>query len=106
MIDPRIVVAGTLWITGLAVVLAALSWANWEAKTGGERLRAALERPAIRRAIDGGLALFCVGLAVGAEQWWERALWGLLGAVWVALMAWPSRRPSVPTPNGDTGQPQ
>lgn len=106
MIDLRIVVAGTLWITGLAVVLAALSWANWEAKTGGERLRAALERPAIRRAIDGGLALFCVGLAVGAEQWWERALWGLLAVAWIALMVWPVRRPSVPTPNGDTGQPQ
>lgn len=106
MIDLRTVVAGTLWVTGLAVVLAALSWANWEAKTGGERLRAALERPAIRRAIDGGLALFCTGLAVGAGRWWERALWGLLAAVWVALMVWPARRPSGPTPGTDTEHPQ
>ncbi len=88
MIDLRMVASGALWILGLAVILAALSWGNWEAKVSRSRLREALARPHLQCTISAGLALFCVGLALGANRWWERALWAVLGAFWLVQMAW------------------
>lgn len=88
MIDLPSIAANSLWILGLAVVLAALSWANWEAKTARGRLRQALATPSIGRALDFGLALFCAGLAGVARPGWERALWGALAVLWLARMFW------------------
>jgi len=87
VIDVWGVVANSLWILGLTVLLACLSWANWAAASEGQRLRAVLARPAVGRAVDAGLLLFCAGLAATARSWWERALWCLL-ALWWAVQAW------------------
>ena len=75
------VAANLLWILGLSLVLAALSWANWAARTSRTRLRSGLARPSIRRALDLGLALFCTGLATTAHRGWEKALWALTALV-------------------------
>ena len=76
MIDLWHVVSNSIWIAGLAMLLAALSWARWIGENQGRR------RP--RLALNLGLALFCAGLAATGRGWWERVLWGLLSAVWVA----------------------
>lgn len=91
MIDVWGVAANSLWVLGLAVVLAALSWANWAAKTAGTRLRHVLARPPIRRALDFGLALFCAGLAATADPWWQQALWAALSVAWIVQILWPTR---------------
>jgi hypothetical protein len=88
MIDLRSVFSGALWILGLAVILAALSWGNWEAKVSRSRLREALARPHLQCAIGAGFALFCAGLALAANRWWERMIWVVLGAFWLFQMAW------------------
>lgn len=87
MIDVWAVIANSLWILGLAALLATLSWSHWIASVEDARFRAVLRRPQIQRAIDGGLALFCIGLAATSRTWWERILWGLLATAWVA-QAW------------------
>jgi len=87
VIDIWGVIANSLWILGLAVLLAALSWARWIAQTEQSRLRIVLKRPPIQIALDAGLFLFCAGLAATGRAWWERVLWGLLAAAWV-VQAW------------------
>lgn len=91
MIDVWGILANSLWILGLAVLLAALSWAHWAASVEKVRFRAVLGRPRVQRVLNLGLALFCAGLAVTGRVWWERVLWGLLAAVW-AVQAWMTDR--------------
>jgi len=89
MIDFRSVAANALWILGLALILAALSWARWIAVRENVRFRVALRYPGVARALDGGLMLFCAGLAATARIGWERVLWGVLavGFLVIALMS-------------------
>lgn len=82
MIDIFSLAANALWILGLAVLLAVLSWARWEARSEQVRFRQVLARPPIQVGLDLGLLLFCVGLSATARAWWERVLWGLLGIAW------------------------
>ncbi|MEA3375251.1 MAG: hypothetical protein U9R72_03505 [Chloroflexota bacterium] len=83
MIDVWGVVANGLWVLGLAVVLAGLSWAHWLATVEGARFRDVLGRTGMRRVTDGGLALFCTGVAATSRVWWQRGLWALLALAWV-----------------------
>lgn len=78
MIDFWGVIANSLWILGLALLLATLSWSSWIASVEKVRLRAVLARPGVQRVLNVGLALFCAGLASTGRAWWERVLWGLL----------------------------
>jgi hypothetical protein len=87
MIDVWGVAANSLWILGLSVLLATLSWASWAASEEKVRFRVALARPGIQQALNLGLFLFCAGLAATGRAWWERVLWGLLAAAWV-VQAW------------------
>ncbi len=96
MIDVWSVLTNSLWILGLAILLAVLSWAHWGASLEGVRFRTALGRPEARRVVDLGLVLFCAGLAASNRTWWERILWGLLGVVWLVqglLKAYPHSSP-------------
>jgi hypothetical protein len=94
LIDWRLVGFSALWILGLAVVLAALSYADYAAGQGRLRLRAVLARPHQQMAINAGLALFCLGLLGSARAWWESALWAVLAAAfaWQAWHAWRRRQ--------------
>ena len=92
MIDFRSVAANALWILGLALILAALSWARWVAARENVRFRVALRYPGVARALDGGLMLFCAGLAATARTGWEQVLWGVLAAVWALLAIGLGRR--------------
>jgi hypothetical protein len=91
MIDVWSVAANGLWVVGLSILLAALSWTAWAATAGGDRLRIVIVRSPIRLCIDVGFLLFCSGLAATARTWWERLLWGGLTAAW-GVQIWISRR--------------
>lgn len=56
MIDVWAVVANGLWVVGLAVALAAWSWASWAANVEGARTRQVPGRPRLQRWVDVGLA--------------------------------------------------
>ena len=91
MIDWYSVGFGALWILGLGLVTAALSFANYLASQQKRRFRQALEMPACRIMIDLGLVFFCVGLAGGVSAVWERLLWAVLALVF-ALQTWQARK--------------
>jgi hypothetical protein len=78
MIDLWLVLSNGLWLAGLALLLAAVSWAWWAAGVDGVRFGAALARPPARWASALGVIGVCAGLAATGASWWERALWAAL----------------------------
>jgi hypothetical protein len=90
VIDIWGVIANSLWVLGLAVLLATLSWARWVAGTEESRFSDRLKQPQTRQALNLGLFLFCAGLAMTGRAWWERVLWGLLAAAWLSQV-WTAR---------------
>jgi hypothetical protein len=98
MIDLWFVASNSLWILGLSILLAVLSWASWAASLsedarGMPAFRAALARPGAQRAAWLGAALFCAGMAATGRGWWERVLWGALALIGLARAAFPGRLP-------------
>ena len=96
MIDWFGVFHNALWIVGLAVVLAALSYADWRRRLATPRrsFRQALAEPGFQATASLGFALFCAGLALGSTQWWQIAAWVALGLVfaWLGLTGWRQAR--------------
>ena len=94
MIDWLALAFSALWILGLALVLATLSFASYQAHEERVRLRQALSQPRFSVPISVGLLLVCVGMSYGAQPLWQRFLWLLLAAAF-AYDAWTSwrRRP-------------
>lgn len=79
--------ANSLWIIALSLLLAILSYTRWEAVQKGERLRDRLNQPQRSLLLNLAGALFCVGLAVTSQRWWEIALWLLLFVLFL-LQGW------------------
>jgi CHASE2 domain-containing sensor protein len=77
MIDPWGVFRNLLWIAGLAVGLATLSVAEYQANEE-VRLRQKLAEPASQFLLSSAIALACLGLFLSGRFWWERAIFGLL----------------------------
>ena len=78
-------VHNALWVSGLAVGLAALSVASYQVRLEEVRLRQKLNEPGFQLAVATGALLFCLGLCLGGRSWWEQAIWGLLAVVFAAL---------------------
>jgi hypothetical protein len=85
MIDWLNVAFNALWIVGLSVALAALSYASWEASIFQEKFAVRLRRPAIQVALAAAGLLFCLGLAGTADAAWKSVLWLALGAGFLYL---------------------
>lgn len=81
MIDWFGVFHNALWIFGFAIVLAALSYADWRRRLAVPRVsfRHALAEPGFQAAVSLGFTLFCAGLALGGAVWWQIAAWAALG---------------------------
>ena len=91
MIDWYSVGFGALWILGLGLVVAALSFANYLAGQHKWRFKQALEMPACRIMLHLGLVFFCLGWAGGVSAVWERLLWAVLALIFV-VQAWQARK--------------
>ena len=87
MIDWVLVGFGALWILGLGVALAALSYANYLAGQDKRPFVQVLSLPGYQIVINLGLALFCTGWAGSVSTGWERLLWIVL-ALLFAWQAW------------------
>ena len=85
-------VGNALWICGLAVCLAALSVAHYQARTGKDRLRHRLEQPEHQLAFAAGMTLFCAGLLLCSGTWWQKGIWGLGAVVFIGWAACSWRR--------------
>jgi len=94
MIDLFNLAANSLWIFALALVLATLSFARWGARMEGEKLKTVLNRAAWGNSLNLAGIIFCAGLALTTEVWWEQLLWVILGTLFLLQigMLWWSKR--------------
>ena len=90
MIDWPGLASNSLWILGLAIILAALGYHDWLAHYTGERLRDLLASPIWRRSFFGGMLLTCLGLALIERAWWAKFLWAGLAVAcaWEGIELW------------------
>jgi len=79
VIDIWGVVFNSLWIFGLAILLAIWSFGRYAAHKSGVRTRDKLREPRYAIGIDVGLLLFIAGMVATEERLWGRLLWGALG---------------------------
>lgn len=76
MIDWGLVLANTIWLAGLAIMLAAFSMAGYSPLAVLRNVWAGI-----------GFLLFCTGMALTAGSWIEQLLWVLLAGCIVFLLA-------------------
>lgn len=67
----------SFWILGLALLLAALSYQQWQAQQTQTRLRERLNDPLFIRAFWLGFILISIGLAGTSGRTWETAIWSI-----------------------------
>jgi len=91
MIDWYSVSFDALWIFGLGLVVATLSFANYLAGQEKWRFGQALRLPTGRIMIDLGLIFFCVGLTGSIGGTWERVVWAVLALIF-AMRTWQDRK--------------
>jgi len=75
--------ANSLWILALALALSVFSFARWEAKAKGVRLKDEINHPKWQISLNLAGVLFCGGLAATTSQNWERILWGVIGMLFM-----------------------
>ena len=83
MIDWWNVLTHALWIVGLAVALAALSYTDWTSSRAGEGFVSTLKHVVQDPVFLLGLVLACLGAGLSVAVWWRRVLWFALGAALV-----------------------
>jgi hypothetical protein len=98
MIDWINVAFNALWISGLAILLAAVSYHRWLTWEQDATFRELMSRRSWKLPFAGGMLLVCGGIAAGiAERGWERAIWTGLGAFYGYQLMLVLRRPDKPT---------
>lgn len=110
MIDWVNVFFNALWVLGAAVILAALSFYQYDAQRRRERLRVRLAAPDFQAWLSVGLVLISLSLALIGPRWWERVLWALLCAMsawqfWIAWRQWKAEQVTDPLPKIETVEP-
>ena len=89
MIDWYNLFANALWILALALALATISFARWGARMEGEKLKTVLNRAAWGNSLNLAGMIFCAGLALTTEVWWEQLLWAILGVLFLLQVVVP-----------------
>jgi hypothetical protein len=90
MVDWFGLLANGLWILGLAVLLAAVSYHAWEAEVRGRPLREQLGGDQFGWVAWLSLVLVGLGLALTSDRVWEMVIWGVfvLAAGYYGVKSW------------------
>ena len=78
LIDLRLVAFTSLWIIGLAIILAAFGFVHYYVQTESRRSIEIIKQPIYQVVISTGLMLFCIGISGSSDNWWEIIVWILL----------------------------
>jgi len=96
MIDFAGVFANLLWIVGLSVLLAAWSYAYYEAGIAQQKTLAKLQEFGYALVVDFGLLLFVAGMVATEDRWWARGVWGVGSLMVLFDMVQQVRQPRPP----------
>jgi putative copper export protein len=98
MIDWVNLAFNALWIFGLSILLAAVSYHRWLAWEQDGAFRELMSRRSWKLPFASGMLLVCGGVAGGiVERGWERAIWTALGAFYAYQLMLVLRQPVKPT---------
>ncbi len=78
MIDWWGVVINSIWIVAMAVGLAVVSMAYYRSQIEDEKLKIVLNRVGYSVPLNMAGAVFCGGMALTSDRWWEITLWVVL----------------------------
>jgi hypothetical protein len=87
-------VYNSVWLLGLATLVATLNLTHWLAIQDRGSLRQYLAEPGARLGMAIGFILFSLGLALTIHPWWYKIGWlaVLALATWGGVMAWRDRQ--------------
>ncbi|MGC9397102.1 MAG: hypothetical protein ACP5J4_19840 [Anaerolineae bacterium] len=88
MIDVWGVFSNSLWILGLAVLLAVWSYASYEASRRKQKVRHVIHELGYALALNAGMVLFLAGMATTEDRVWARILWIVIGLGVIAESVW------------------
>lgn len=88
MIDWTNLFFNALWIFALAIGLACLSYASYEASDRSTSMRTEFGRPGVQLFINVAGLLFCVGLAGTSDRTLEIVLWGVLAFLFLIQLVY------------------
>ncbi len=74
-------IINSLWIAGLAILLAGFSYHYWQAQLQKQNLKAQLNQSSFLKVFWLGFAFITAGLAGSSQHAWETAVWFIMGAV-------------------------
>ncbi len=95
MISWQSIIFNIFWIFGLALLLAAFSYQNWDASQNNLSLRVQLSQPGFLRLFWLSIFLISIGLVGTSQQLWEMALWGGLALFSLATIIGLSHKTAV-----------
>lgn len=75
-----------VWIIGVATIMAAFSYHDWQATLQGLKLRQQLSEPAFQTPFLLGLILTGLGFFLIASVWWERLIWVIFISSFIVQM--------------------
>ena len=78
-LDVQSIFFNSLWIVGLAVLLATWSYAHYEAGIAKQKVREKFNELPYALMLDAGMLLLIAGLAATESRWWARGVWAVLG---------------------------
>lgn len=84
MIDWINLGSNALWIVGLSIALAALSYASWDASNHHESFRSSLKKPGLMMSLNLAGLFFSLGMAATASSILVIILWMILAITFAA----------------------
>jgi uncharacterized membrane protein YtjA (UPF0391 family) len=93
LIDWPALAASVLWIAGLALALAALSFAGFESSSAHQPFGALLKQRRFDLTLNLAGLLFCAGLAASTAQLLQLILWTILAVLFLVSAVLALRKP-------------
>lgn len=75
MVDGYNLAANSMWIFGLALLLAVLGYARWEAITGKSKLKVIIDKSFYQAMVTIAGILFFGGLTATSDHLWKLVFW-------------------------------
>lgn len=99
MIDWYGLFANSLWILGLSIALATLSYASWQASVLRERTVNLLKTSGSLTSFSIAGTLFCAGLATTSDAVIETVIWTILAFLFLIQLVLNARQVNPPKKN-------
>lgn len=78
MINWWMLLTNAIWIFGAALALAGVSQGYYQSKNENKKLKIVLSKTVYAFLLNLAGVVFCLGMVLTTEVWWEIGLWGVM----------------------------